>query len=970
MSLKFTRHVTRPLIAILFGTAFAANSIGHSQTPFNLALRHPFTPFETHGGIHNPYISIDDSAQIAAANNLGLLIYTGAEWNLVPLPNGTQSRSVWAHGGQVVCGGQGFVGVYSENTNTREAEWTDLTDSIQAISGPIEDVWRLYGQVNGPHYQVIIATSDFMGAFDETGAYREWQAGPIVNAFESSVGFGVQTHDSLFVFNNKGLIEHRLQAPEDCRIEGLIWENSLSPPILLTHRRGIFELKQEEWRTVRSPLSEALKSARVNCILKHQRQWFIGTSENGILATSDFHQYEIGHNTRTGLTSNTVLDLKSDENGNVWVAMEGGIELLRYSWPHRIPSTLAQEKVVGYSSLHLDNGEVYWGTSQGLLHQKNESVEVRSIGEVNGPIWSLKKASTDFWVSHPNGAGFLIDDIYYPLVKDEGCWNMWPSESNTRWYIGTYNGILQVRHDPEADNLAERWIVEGRMKGFEESTRFLGQDQDTTWWVTHPYRGAYHLALHEQKREIEVIETYGEEHGFPQPLQVNLCSIDGAIRFATQRGFYRFDPASNAMVIDRSGLTQWVNSEGAFQRLIEDPNGGLWVFEGTEIAHIPLGGSALIKDQSIGIAPMQLSRPIAPFESLEFTPDGRVCVPIETGFVYLDPNRMLAPENAPEVSISNIRHLNASDRRSLPLTSIIELEAGMHALEIQLRSLNSNWLGIQRYQWRIKNVSPAWSHPTPSPNINLSGLEPGNHRLEFRTFIHNNLTGPVRHQNFYIAPFWYQRTSIQGLGLLALVGLFYVYLRRNRQILQAEHKLEKAVQIRARRETEANLEASIKATEAALQKELEDTQKRQLAMKNKELASVTMNLVQKAQLLQTLETGLSEIKPHVPEQESIKIDQLVRIIHDGGKLDDAWEQFTEQFDQVHIEFQQRITERFPHLTKNDLKLCTYLRMNLSSKEISTLMFVTVRAIEVSRSRLRKRLGLLKEHNLIQFIQSI
>ena len=178
------------------------------------------------------------------------------------------------------------------------------------------------------------------------------------------------------------------------------------------------------------------------------------------------------------------------------------------------------------------------------------------------------------------------------------------------------------------------------------------------------------------------------------------------------------------------------------------------------------------------------------------------------------------------------------------------------------------------------------------------------------------------------------------------------------------------MQIRARRETEANLEASIKATEAALQKELEDTQKRQLAMKNKELASVTMNLVQKAQLLQTLETGLSEIKPHVPDQESIKIDQLVRIIHDGGKLDDAWEQFTEQFDQVHIEFQQRITERFPHLTKNDLKLCTYLRMNLSSKEISTLMFVTVRAIEVSRSRLRKRLGLLKEHNLIQFIQSI
>ena len=367
---------------------------------------------------------------------------------------------------------------------------------------------------------------------------------------------------------------------------------------------------------------------------------------------------------------------------------------------------------------------------------------------------------------------------------------------------------------------------------------------------------------------------------------------------------------------------------------------------------------------------MQLSRPVAPFESLEITPNGNVCVPIETGFVYLDPERMLAPENAPDVSIGYIKHLNTPDGQSLRLTPIIELDAGMHALEIQLSSLNSNWLGIQRYQWRIKNVSPTWSRPSASPNINLSGLEPGNHRLEFRTFIHNNLTGPVRHQDFYIAPFWYQRTSIQGLLLIAITVFFYMYLRRNRRILQTEHKLEKAEQNRARKDKEADLEASIIATEAALQKEREQTQQRQLSSKNQQLASVTMNLVQKAQLLQTLKSGLSEIKKNVAQKEATKIDQLMSIIHDGGKLDDAWEQFTEQFDQVHVEFQQRITERFPQLTKNDLKLCTYLRMNLSSKEISTLMFVTVRAIEVSRSRLRKRLGLQKEHNLIQFIQSI
>jgi FixJ family two-component response regulator len=71
-----------------------------------------------------------------------------------------------------------------------------------------------------------------------------------------------------------------------------------------------------------------------------------------------------------------------------------------------------------------------------------------------------------------------------------------------------------------------------------------------------------------------------------------------------------------------------------------------------------------------------------------------------------------------------------------------------------------------------------------------------------------------------------------------------------------------------------------------------------------------------------------------------------------------------------VDFQNRLRERYPHLTKNDLKLCAYIRLNLSSKEIASLMFVTVRAVEISRFRLRKRLDLDKGINLNEFIQRI
>jgi len=156
----------------------------------------------------------------------------------------------------------------------------------------------------------------------------------------------------------------------------------------------------------------------------------------------------------------------------------------------------------------------------------------------------------------------------------------------------------------------------------------------------------------------------------------------------------------------------------------------------------------------------------------------------------------------------------------------------------------------------------------------------------------------------------------------------------------------------------------------ALQAQKTASKEHQLAAKNKELASATMHLVQKAQLIQTIDGTLQSLKTKIPSNNQAEVDSLLNIIKDGGKLDDAWDDFTKQFDLVHVEFHQRITTRYPQLTKTDFKLCTYLRMNLSSKEIASLMFVSLRAVEVSRSRLRKRLNLDKSQNLIAFIQNI
>jgi len=79
--------------------------------------------------------------------------------------------------------------------------------------------------------------------------------------------------------------------------------------------------------------------------------------------------------------------------------------------------------------------------------------------------------------------------------------------------------------------------------------------------------------------------------------------------------------------------------------------------------------------------------------------------------------------------------------------------------------------------------------------------------------------------------------------------------------------------------------------------------------------------------------------------------------------------FENLFDQAHANFFKRLKTEFPTLTPSDLRLCAYLRMNLSSKEIAPLINITIRGVEERRYRLRKRLNLPPEHNLTDYILS-
>jgi DNA-binding CsgD family transcriptional regulator len=192
----------------------------------------------------------------------------------------------------------------------------------------------------------------------------------------------------------------------------------------------------------------------------------------------------------------------------------------------------------------------------------------------------------------------------------------------------------------------------------------------------------------------------------------------------------------------------------------------------------------------------------------------------------------------------------------------------------------------------------------------------------------------------------------------------YYWQRRIFRQQQARHEEEqKRLQYLHQLEMEKSEKEIVKLKNEKLEAEIDH--------KNTELASAAMHLVQKGELLGNIREELTRLKKGVNgDTAAEEFKKMLRILGEENKMDKDWEQFAVHFDNVHSDFLQILKGVHPQLSSHELKLCAYLRMNLSSKEIAQLENISVRGVEISRYRLRKKLGIATEINLFDFLMEV
>jgi tetratricopeptide (TPR) repeat protein/DNA-binding CsgD family transcriptional regulator len=172
--------------------------------------------------------------------------------------------------------------------------------------------------------------------------------------------------------------------------------------------------------------------------------------------------------------------------------------------------------------------------------------------------------------------------------------------------------------------------------------------------------------------------------------------------------------------------------------------------------------------------------------------------------------------------------------------------------------------------------------------------------------------------------------------ILLLLGLFMRKSNRQKQLL-----LKKESQILSERLEHSNRELASKALHLACQNEF------------------------RAKMLETT----SDIYDHLDDQGKGSIKRLINELENNIDKS-AWKEFETRFEQVHQLFFDKLNLRYPDLTPNDRRICAFLKINMSTKDIALLTHRSPRSIESARYRLRKKFDIKLDEDISSYLQKI
>jgi len=901
------------------------------------------------------------------ANNLGLLTFDGNSWQVRPMANHTIMRSIKVHSnGRIYVGGQGEFG-YFDQTSGKTMQYVDLSKLLTGENKNFSDVWNILFRNEYIYFQTFRQIMVFDGKKVNVFNFDKSIQKMFMLENEIWIQFDKDNYAKL---SNGKFVEMPLfkelkgDVVDVCKLRD-------GRTLISTYKGGIYNFDNGNC----IPLFSS--DARLNNIwitaMKELSDGniLIGTSNKGLMIVSPQLKTILSLSKENGLQNSTILAATQDKNGDIWAASEFGIDFIEYKSPYRILYPDVPFNGTGYSAA-IHKGQLYLGTNNGLYAtsiKADQAGVVNPFREVAGSkdvCWNLDIIDDQLWLGHNEGASIVENNSIVPVFRGQGVWKF-IKEENEKIAFGAYEGMGIIRRTGKN-------FSAGILDGFVESSRILLKDRDQQLWMSHPYRGVYKIDF-DENRSRTLPKFYGERAGLETNLDNYIILANQKVYASNTKGIFIYNKTRDRFEHDTM-LEKIIGFEKGTKLLLADQYNNIWYKKGNKIGLLEPGEVNWKKIYTKHLLPSLPESLAGGFEKVFPLTEDEFIFNCESGFLLFN-KKKLSNHNLFTTSVNKVTVLGKSDsvfingieaeflsnNKKKPL-SLNHIENNLR-IEVASYSYNDELI---EYRYQLSGLEKGEASWTTEPFAAYNNLSAGSYRLKIETRIGGVVQKEITSFYFEIQPAWYN-SNIFRAAILAIFafGIISVFLFQNKKFETEKSQLTQKHQ--AVVDEQANLVAQ---SEEEIMKLKNDQLQKDINFKNTELASIAMHLAHKKDFITTLELELKNIQKDKlgPSEVASNLKRIIHRLQQETILDDDWERFTHYFDELHMSFINRLKLSFPELTTNDHRLCAYLRMNLSTKEIAALSNISTRGVEGSRYRLRKKMGLSNDANLNEFMNTI
>jgi signal transduction histidine kinase/DNA-binding response OmpR family regulator/ligand-binding sensor domain-containing protein len=757
----------------------------------------------------------DNRGMIYVANHEGVAEYDGVCWRKIEVPNLTVRSLAIDDAGTIYVGGRNEIGILRSDSKG-ELKYVSLLNHINESQRNFGNVWKTHAIGK----MIYFRTSKFLFHWDTiTRHFKVWEPEDQYQ-FDASFTIGRKYYIHQRGFGLMHILGDSLKMVSEGEKFAPVKIYVIAPYdtrrlLIGTRSKGFFLYNGTTVLPFHTNVNDFLEEAQLyHGIRLSCGDFALATLRGGLIIIDPMGRLKQIFNINTGLQDEDVKYVFEDSQGNLWLALNNGISKIEYNSPISIYNSRSElsgliVSVVRHKSESSPNKALYVGTTSGLFYlaHPGES-KFCPVPGIRDNCFSILPMDESLLAATTDGV-FQLDiknntHRIRKVIDTPSCFLERSMREPDRTWVGMRQGLVSIFFHQKNN----QWTKEFEFKNINEQISSIVEDHMGNLWLGTLTSGVLKVEFPMEGTIMHpIVSRYDTAHGLPAG-EVHVSRAAGGVRFATEKGLFRFHEEKNAFIPDSILGEEFANGSRNIFRLVEDKNKNIWlhsmarnfqatarpdgtyVINGIPFFRLPTTGvNTIYPDPSGDIIWFASNEGLIRYDT-RIKKDYQQ--PFHTYVRRVWVNKKSAFEGyKKESDTGRLFPVIKYENRNLR----VEFAAPFFEAESKTR-----------YQYLLEGYDKGWSEWTPETKKDYTNLDAGMYTFRVHAKnVYENISGEDFFQ-FRVLPPWYRTWWAYLIyALLSFLGIYLIVKWRSWKLVQEKKHLEQTVKERTMEIYEKNI---------------------------------------------------------------------------------------------------------------------------------------------------------------------